>query len=84
MAIERKVEEQVVENLRDDYPTIQDICKIFKNQGFDVGQCAEGSSTIYRDWHLITFMGDCPDAGLRAFDVAVKHGLMPATPLRLE
>ena len=71
------------------YPTIQDIRKIFKNYGFDVTQAyAAGTpslddGTSYIDWHFIQFRGVIPDEGFRAFEVAVEHGLVPATPLRL-
>ena len=74
----------------EDYPTIQNIRKIFKNHGFDVyqshaaGTKCDRDGTVFLDWHIITFRGDYPDEGLRAFDVAVSHGLVPATPLRLE
>ena len=64
----------VIDSIREDYPTLDDIRRIFKNHGFDIRQCHEGETELFDD-HLITFKGNFPDEGFRAFEVALNHGL---------
>ena len=56
------------------YPTIESIVEIYARHGFDVvGYRRAGEEGA--DVHRIRFVGKCPDAGVRAIEIANAHGL---------
>ena len=64
-------------NLVESYPAIESIVLIYARHGFDVVRYLRAGEEA-NDVHMVQFLGDYPEAGFRAIEVANEHGLQLA------